>query len=103
MASPGEISGLKTPAVRWIRRAPPLLPTACLSVAISALETELSAVATTRFAAVSTYQATPVTPDRSTALLTAESWLALYPCGDAAAPDGATNAPTAAAATATAN
>src|SRR5215207_1882008 len=79
MASPGEISGLKTPAVRSIRRALLLLPAARLSVASSALETELSAVTTTRPAAASTYQAMPATPDRSTALLTAESWLTRPP------------------------
>src|SRR5919206_3634028 len=100
MASPADSSAVNTPAVLLIRRAAPLAPTARLMVAISALDTLLSAVTTTREAAASVYQEMPSTPDLSTARFTADSAPALYRAGAALAPAGTTNEPTATAATA---
>src|SRR5215204_381480 len=74
MASPPDSSGRNVPATRLIRIAPVLAPALSLMVAISAAETVLSAVTTTRSEAASTYHAMPLTPDCSTAWRAAESW-----------------------------
>ena len=84
MASPANSSGLNCPLARSIRSAPAWAPAARRRVAISALETALSAVMTTRPDAASAYQAMPSTPAVLTALLTAASVSALN-WGDGAA------------------
>jgi hypothetical protein len=63
MASPADRNGLNTPEVCWIRGALARVPTACLSVASSALETELSGVTTTRPDVLSMYHEMPSMPD----------------------------------------
>src|ERR1700730_14688881 len=95
MASPADSSGLNSPLARSIRSAPAFAPAACLNVAISLLETLVSAVTMTRPDAASVYQAMPSTPDLSTALLTPESAVVLYCWDGAAAAGDDANTPTA--------
>src|SRR5215213_11648610 len=76
MAAPADSSGLNTPLVCLIAIAIASAPALRLTVATSAADTVLSAVTRTLPAAVSVYQAMPSTPERATAALTAESWVA---------------------------
>src|SRR3954454_12293598 len=69
MASPPEISLLNLPGVRLIVSASALLPACSLILAISACETVLSAVTTTRLVLLSTAQAVPGMSALSTELL----------------------------------
>src|SRR6266545_6170965 len=80
MASPPVISFLNLPGVCLMVRAAALPPASCLIFAISALETVLSTVTTTRFVLASTAQAVPATSDLSTDLLTVLSCVALNIC-----------------------
>src|SRR4029453_17786218 len=92
MAAPADRSGAKTPEACLIAIAPALAPALRLIVAISVAETLRSAVTTTRPAAASTYQATPSTPERSTAVLAAASSRASKCSEDAASAAGRVNA-----------
>lgn len=77
MASPPVISFLNLPGVCLIVMAAALPPASFLIFAISALETVLSTVTTTRFVLASTAQAVPAMSDLSTDLFTVLSWVAL--------------------------
>src|SRR6476469_3405005 len=79
MASPAETSGRNAPVTRSTRMTVAAAPAVRLMVARSCADTEPSAVTTTRSAAASTYQATPLTPDFPIAALAADSW-ALVTC-----------------------
>src|SRR5689334_4396497 len=103
MAAPADNSRVITPLMRLIRTAPEWAPAARFSVAISALETLLSAVITTWPPVASVYQEMPSTPDRPTALFTAASVAAPYVRDAAFAAAGWTNRQRAIAAAATAS
>src|SRR3954447_19822338 len=77
MASPPVISLLNLPAVCLMVRAPELVPACRLILAISAEDTVLSTVTTTRLLLVSTAQAVPGMFALSTELLAVLSWAAL--------------------------
>src|SRR4051812_2612102 len=84
MASPPERRGANVPEACLTRIALALLPASCLIDEISARETELSAVTTTRSVAGLTYHAMPSTPESSTAALAAATCDALESCAGAA-------------------
>src|SRR5437868_6576200 len=103
MAAPADSSGVNTPVACTIRSAPALAPANRFNVAISAFDTPLSTVTTTRPEVASVYQAIPSTPERSTAAPTVPRIAAAYGRGAAAALVGTASTPAVTVATVTAS